>query len=132
MAEASALGLMAAATAWGWGRHTIYIDADQMVHVKKYTYFSMLIGSCASWSARISITCLLLQFAMSRSWRIIVWTTMCLLAVAFFGFEITILVQCLPIEANWLDIPDAQCFSSYQFSSSIYASLSKPRPDSCN
>ncbi len=123
MAEAAALGLMAVAIASGWGRHTIYIDSDDMTKIKKYTYFSMLVGSCASWCARLSITCLLLQFAMSQAWRVAVWTTMALLLAGFLGFQITALVQCLPLSANWLDVADAKCFSSYQFSVSLFASM---------
>src|SRR3569833_303588 len=114
---------MTSAVRLGFGRHSYFLSDEEVDGILFYTYIATLVGACASWGARISIACLLLQFAMTRLWRITIYTTLCLLIIAFLGFEITFLVQCRPIEALWKPKTEAQCFSTEQFSIQIYGSL---------
>jgi len=114
---------MTSAVRLGFGRHSYFLSDEEVEGILFYTYIATLVGACASWGARISIACLLLQFAMTRLWRITIYTTLCLLIIAFLGFEITFLVQCRPIEALWKPKTEAQCFSTEQFSIQIYGSL---------
>ena len=120
----AALGLTAASVSYGWGRHTSYLTADQTRNIQLYNFFTVLTGSAASSAARISITCLLLQFAVSRFWQAFVRTTMALIILAFFAFEFTWLLACLPVSANWEPTANAKCLSSDQYDKALYISMS--------
>ena len=125
----TALGLMAAAVSFGWGRHTWYLAADDKRTIQLYGFFAVLPGSLASSAARVSITCLLLQFAVSKLWRTTVWSTMALIIASFFAFEFVWLLGCLPVNANWEPVAGpTKCLSSDQYDTALYSSMGRYIP----
>jgi len=107
----------------GFGRHNYYIHEDAAVAIKLYSFALVLTGACASWFARISIACLLLEVVFSRVWRTVVWAALVLQAAAFLAFEITHLARCRPVMAMWTTMPGSQCLNPAQAWAYAYASL---------
>ena len=123
MAEAATLALLAVAISKGFGRHNYYINGDAAVAIKLYSFVLVLTGAGASWFARISIACLLLELTISRLWRTIILATLVTQAAAFLAFEITHLARCRPVMAMWTTVEGSQCLSPAQAWAYAYSSI---------
>ena len=98
----------------GFGRHSYYIDGDAATAIKLYSFTLVLTGTCASWLARVSIACLLLELTISRFWRTIIWAIIIMQAACLLAFEITHLARCRPVMAMWTTVEGSQCLNPTQ------------------
>ncbi|KAH8744247.1 hypothetical protein F5883DRAFT_359086, partial [Diaporthe sp. PMI_573] len=103
--------LFAAGVAHGFGRHSSYVTPEKSVKILQCLYGVTVVGLWASVFARISVACLLLQFATSRRWKLAVWAAIAFQVASLFAAELIELVQCRPIRAFWEPVPGAQCLS---------------------
>jgi hypothetical protein len=110
--EVIVYSLFIASVASGLGRHNYDVSPDQGVKTLRYVYVVILMSTLVPALTRISVGCLLLKFASTKVWRVIIWFTIIIQAACLIGTEIFQLLQCRPIKAHWEEVPDARCFSA--------------------
>ena len=97
---------------FGFGRHTSYLSVDEIETIHLYSFVIALTGQIASALARISIPALLVQFAPSRAWKILLWPAIAIQIVVLVSSLILLLCTCRPIRAMWTMVPDRKCLPS--------------------
>ncbi|KAI3573670.1 hypothetical protein IWW34DRAFT_810295 [Fusarium oxysporum f. sp. albedinis] len=124
--EVIVYSLFVASVASGLGRHSYDVSPEQGVKILRYVYVVILLSTLVPALARISVGCLLLKFASSKAWRVIIWFTIGIQAACIIGTEIFQLIQCRPINAHWEEVPDARCLSAQQIWICGYATVAQP------
>lgn len=110
--EVIVYSLFIASVASGLGRHSYDVSPDQGVKILRYVYVVILMSTLVPALTRISVGCLMLKFASTKVWRVIIWFTIVIQAACLIGAELFQLLQCRPINVHWEEIPDARCFST--------------------
>ncbi|KAL5611013.1 hypothetical protein FOBRF1_007130 [Fusarium oxysporum] len=112
--EAIVYSFFIASVASGLGRHSYDVSPEQGVKTLRYVYVVILLSTFVPALARISVGSLLLKFASTKAWRVIIWFTIGIQAACIIGTEIFQLIQCRPINAHWEEVLDARCLSAPQ------------------
>ncbi|KAF4417545.1 hypothetical protein F53441_14511 [Fusarium austroafricanum] len=121
--EVIVYSLSIASVASGLGRHSYDVSPEQGVKTLRYVFVVIVLANLVPPLARISVGCLLLKFASTKAWRVIIWFTIGIQSAYIMGIEIFTLIQCRPINANWEEVPDARCFSAQQIWICGYATI---------
>ncbi|KAK0716822.1 hypothetical protein B0T26DRAFT_707348 [Lasiosphaeria miniovina] len=111
LAETIVLVLTAVAVARGYGLPKKLLSPDNAETVGRTTFAVYMIALWAAAFARISVSCLLLNIAQERAWRIVLWGFIVIQALTLAAFDIIELVQCSPIRAMWAVVPNARCLN---------------------
>jgi hypothetical protein len=101
--------LFAAAVSLGFGKHSIYVSHQSVHRILQCLFGLTLTGLLASTFSRVSVTFLLLDFAPSRTWKIVLWFLIIFQIIALFGTEFIELFQCRPVRASWEDVLGEKC-----------------------
>jgi hypothetical protein len=112
LAETIAIILTIVAVSIGYGRPRSLLSVDERETIGRTTFPIFIISLWASAFARISICCLLLNITQERVWKIVLWVNIGFQCLAFASLDILQLLQCRPIRANWMFVPDAQCLAA--------------------
>jgi hypothetical protein len=123
--EVIVYSLFIASVASGLGRHSYDVSPEQGVKTLRYVYVVILMSTLVPALARISVGCLLLKFASTKVWRVIIWFTIGIQAACIIATEIFQLIQCRPIDAHWEEVPDARCLNAQQIWICGYATIGK-------
>ncbi|EKJ69480.1 hypothetical protein NXS19_008169 [Fusarium pseudograminearum] len=106
--------LFIASVTSGLGRYSYDVSPEEGIKTLRYVYVVILLSTFVPALARISIGFLLLKFASTKAWRVIIWLTIGIQAACIISTEIFQLIQCRPINAQWEQVPDARCLSARQ------------------
>ncbi|KAH7119464.1 hypothetical protein B0J13DRAFT_457875 [Dactylonectria estremocensis] len=109
VAEIITYSLFATAIDDGLGSPNYYLTPEVIVKISKLLFGLVFVGRWSASFARISVACLLLQFAISTGWKLILWATLCFQAATLLASELFHLLQCHPIQALWEEGPNRQC-----------------------
>jgi hypothetical protein len=99
---------------YGLGRYDYYVTPEDRSRALLYTFVFGHLGLWSSTLVRISVAFMLLRFNPSRSWHIVLWTTIAFQILATIGANIAVICQCSPVRANWDIVPEARCVNQRQ------------------
>jgi len=112
--EGIVLAFVSAAVASGFGRHAAYLNPGNFEAVARDLFITYVLGVWASCAARASVALHLLEISASRSWQVVLWSVIASQLALGLATNITELVQCRPVEANWKYVEGAICFTPAQ------------------
>lgn len=101
--------LFVTAVCFGFGKHSIYVSQPSVHRILQCLFGVILTGLWATTFSRISVAFLLLDFAPSRTWRIVLWFLIVFQIIALLVTELVELFQCTPVRAFWESVPGEKC-----------------------
>ncbi|KAE9367225.1 hypothetical protein N431DRAFT_548797 [Stipitochalara longipes BDJ] len=101
--------LFATAVSFGFGKHSIYVSQVSDRKIFQCLFGVILAGLWASIFSRVSVALLLLDFAPSRTWNVILWFLVVFQIITLLGTELIELFQCRPVRAFWEQVPGEKC-----------------------
>jgi len=101
--------LFAAAVSFGFGKHSIYVSPASDRKILQSLFGVILTGLLASTFSRVSVAFLLLDFAPSRVWNIVLWFLITFQILALLGTELVEFFQCWPVRAFWEQVSGENC-----------------------